>query len=121
MRFRTFDTDDYYILSMLGLGLSVTAIGQYLNLSQPAISQRIKAMSDDAGFFITKRKGRNIELTAKGIELSKMSQDIVSILMRALPDASGYRRGDSFIHDVLGKTGDWPTDKSDHTNSRSSD
>lgn len=64
----------------------------YLNLTQPAVSQHIKFLEKYYGVKLFKKKGRNIELTEEGKILYKYAQEI-EILYRKAQDEINNKYG----------------------------
>lgn len=63
-----------------------TNAAEYLNLSQPAVSQHIKLLEEYYGTKLFKKKGRNIELTEEGKILFKYARDIDMLYRKAIDE-----------------------------------
>lgn len=55
---------------------NVTLAAKSLSVSQPSLSQQIKAFEEDIGFDLFFRNGRTLDLTPKGIDLFNQSEPI---------------------------------------------
>jgi|GEM_PF-999787 len=67
---RLLNVDDFLILRFLHEGISVTAIGQRMGLSQPAVTQRIRKMEEAFTRKILEKEGRGVRLTRDGKRLA---------------------------------------------------
>ncbi|NDE16688.1 LysR family transcriptional regulator, partial [bacterium] len=67
---RLLNVDDFLILRFLHEGISVTAIGQRMGLSQPAVTQRIRKMEEAFTRKILEKEGRGVRLTRDGERLA---------------------------------------------------
>ncbi|CDF59142.1 LysR family transcriptional regulator [Thermobrachium celere] len=63
-----------------------TNAAEYLNLTQPAVSQHIKSLEDYYGVKLFRKKGRNIELTDEGKILFKYAQNIEILYRKAFDE-----------------------------------
>jgi DNA-binding transcriptional LysR family regulator len=106
MILRGLDIDDLLILTMLIDGISVTGIGEKINLTQPAITQRLGKMRRLLGFAITIRVGQSVKLTNHGLPVAMAAREALIILLRSLPDSFSDWRRDVLVHYVLSKRGD---------------
>jgi DNA-binding transcriptional LysR family regulator len=106
MILRGLDIDDLLILSLLIDEISVTEIGDKLNLTQPAITQRLGKMRRLLGFAITIRIGRGVRLTSHGLPVAMAARESLIILLRSLPDGFGEWRRNVLVHYILSKRGD---------------
>jgi DNA-binding transcriptional LysR family regulator len=68
---RLLNVDDFMILRFLHEGISVTAIGQRMGLSQPAVTQRIRKMEEAFGQKILEKEGRGVRLTGDGERVAR--------------------------------------------------
>lgn len=68
---RLLNVDDFMILRFLHEGISVTAIGQRMGLSQPAVTQRIRKMEEAFGQKILEKEGRGVRLTGEGERVAR--------------------------------------------------
>jgi hypothetical protein len=112
MILRGLDIDDMLILSLLIDKHSVTHIGTKLNLTQPAITQRLGKMRRCLGFALTIRLGRHIALTQNGLAFAIAARESLIILLCSLPDSFSDWRRHVLVNEVLSKRGDWATHKS---------
>jgi DNA-binding transcriptional LysR family regulator len=106
MILRGLDIDDLLILTLLIDGISVTGIGEKINLTQPAITQRLGKMRRLLGFAITIRVGQSVKLTSHGLPVAMAAREALIILLRSLPDSFSDWRRDVLVHYVLSKRGD---------------
>lgn len=70
---------------------SVSKAAEFLNLSQPAVSGQLRALSDSLGAPLYTRHSRGITLTADGVELLPLAQ-VVARSMRRVSDLAHERR-----------------------------
>jgi DNA-binding transcriptional LysR family regulator len=85
---RLLSIDDLVILKYLSESqLGVTAIAGKMQLSQPAITQRIRKMEDIYRDKILSRKGRGVELTPFGIVLATRASAALGALDPLVPQS----------------------------------
>lgn len=89
MRLRGLDIDDLFILGIMAEGETMTGAAKLLNLSQAAVSQRMKKMTLLLDFEIVVKNGVQRVLTAQGSELAKSAREALITLDRALPKYDG--------------------------------
>lgn len=79
---------DVKLVSFIALAKfkNYTNAAEYLNLSQPAVSNHIKLLEEYYGAKLFKKIGRNIELTEEGKILFKYAQDIDILYRKALDE-----------------------------------
>ncbi len=78
---RFLNIDDLLILILLNAdGMSVTAVARQLQLTQPAVTQRLRKMEAAFSQKIIERKGRGIHLTYFGESISARAKAAISIL-----------------------------------------
>ena len=75
---RLLNVDDFMILRSLREGLSVTAIGHRMGLSQPAITQRVRKMEEAFELKILEKEGRGIKLSPDGQRIALQAMDALS-------------------------------------------
>jgi DNA-binding transcriptional LysR family regulator len=86
-------------LRQLRAFVAVADLGHYrraaasLNLTQPAITQRVQALESDIGVQLLKRNARGVRLTAAGEVLLVHARDLVQIEDRALAAISDHIAG----------------------------
>lgn len=114
MILRGLDIDDIIILALMGNGVSVTQCGKLLNLTQPAISQRISKIKDTVNVLFYVRHGNNLMLTKEGKELAFAAKSALSLLLGSIPNALTDRRSQVLIHHVFGVSSDRGADKNDN-------
>lgn len=107
MKLRGLDIDDLLILIMLGDGLPVKDIAAKLNITQPAVSQRLVKIRTFTFVCPAIRCGRTIKITQAGEVLARGAKEALIILLRSLPDPFTYRGSDTLVHYVLSKRSDW--------------
>lgn len=112
MILRGLDIDDLIILALLIDKISVTDIGNKLNLTQPAITQRLGKMRRLLGFAIVIRIGRGVRLTSHGLAVAMAARESLIILLRSLPDSLSDWRRNVLVHYLLSKRGDRCTNES---------
>jgi len=86
---RLLNVDDFMILRALREGLTVTAIGQRLGLSQPAITQRIRKMEEAFAEKILEKDGRGIKLSTSGQRIARQAIEALSAFESIPQNASG--------------------------------
>ncbi|MEM8640300.1 MAG: LysR substrate-binding domain-containing protein [Cyanobacteria bacterium P01_G01_bin.54] len=74
--------------------LSFTEAADVLNLTQPAVSAKIKSLEIALGTPLFNRLGRSIELTSVGQYLFKKGPDLVSLSNHLLAEIEGIKQGD---------------------------
>jgi DNA-binding transcriptional LysR family regulator len=78
---RFLSVDDLLILMHLSeAGMSVTDVAKRLKLTQPAVTQRLRKMEEAFGKKIIERKGRGVQLTVFGKEISERATMALSAL-----------------------------------------
>lgn len=77
---RHLNFDDLYLLKFLSLGYSLTEVAVELNISQPAISQRLKKMESVFDMRIIRKDGRKIHLTKEGELLCRKSTEALAVM-----------------------------------------
>lgn len=79
---------DVKLVSFIALAKfkNYTNAAEYLNLSQPAVSNHIKLLEEYYSTKLFKKIGRNIELTEEGKILFKYAQDIDALYRKALDE-----------------------------------
>ncbi len=112
MKLRGLDLDDFIILAMLGDGFSITKCGAYLNITQPAVTQRIRKMEDFLGFKIVFRSGRGCRLSRPAELLSAASKKAIVLLVHSVPDPLSNGRRNMLIDYVFSIGRDGTTDES---------
>lgn len=112
MILRSIDIDDLIILALLIDEISVTEIGHKLNLTQPAITQRLGKMRRLLGFAIVIRIGRGVRLTSHGLSVAMAARESLIILLRSLPDSFSDWRRNVLVHYILSKRSDRCTNES---------
>jgi DNA-binding transcriptional LysR family regulator len=89
MRLRGLDIDDLFILGIMAEGLNMTGAAKFLNLSQAAVSQRMKKMTILLDCEIVTKSGVERILTAQGAEIAKAAREALIVLDRSLPSHDG--------------------------------
>lgn len=90
------DSTELRILHALATTGSLTAAAASLNLSQPAVSQRIKRVETRIGVPLIERSGRGIRLTTAGTILADHGRTVVAEIdaaLAAIDDLRGERAG----------------------------
>ncbi|MBP1325590.1 molybdate transport repressor ModE-like protein [Leucobacter exalbidus] len=90
------DSTELRILHALATTGSLTAAAASLNLSQPAVSQRIKRVESRLGVPLIERSGRGIRLTTAGTILADHGRTVVAEIdaaLAAIDDLRGERAG----------------------------
>lgn len=72
----------------------VTRAAERLGMQQPPLSQQIKAMEEQLGFLLFRRKPRGVELTESGQALFEEARAILARLEQAERDATRVARGE---------------------------
>lgn len=112
MKLRGLDVDDFLILALLGDGYSVTKTAAHLNLTQPAVTQRIRKMENFLGFKIVYRTGRGVLVSKDAITMSIACKKALIILMHSLPNLLSNGRSNSLIDYMLRISRDGIADES---------
>lgn len=112
MILRGLDIDDLIILALLIDEFQVTEIGHKLNLTQPAITQRLSKMRRLLGFAVTIRIGRSVKLTSHGLPVAMAAREALIFLLRSLPDSISDWRRNVLVHYLLSKRSDRCTNES---------
>jgi len=92
-KLRGMDVDDFLILDYIESGISVTETAKLLNVTQPAVSQRLAKIKDIVGFPIIFHIKRGIKLTEKGRRLSLAARQSLELIVSAFPDSLSDGRG----------------------------
>lgn len=111
MKLRGLDIDDLIVLVMMADEISVTEIAKKMHLTQPAISQRLSKIRNLTGVCIAYRSGRKMKMTTNGLILACGAKEALLTLLRSLPDPFSHVGGDSLVHYVFSKRGDWAAHK----------
>lgn len=80
-----------YILTIAGLG-SITAAARELYISQPALSQTIKAVESDIGAPIFERRGKKLSLTPIGQKYVENMRVMLSLEKNLLNEIDGMKQ-----------------------------
>lgn len=91
MLWRGLDIDDLFILGILAEGHTMSGAAKILNLTQPAVSQRIKKIKAFLNCDILAKNGVRCVLTARGMEIAKAAREAVVLLDRTVPTNDGSR------------------------------
>jgi DNA-binding transcriptional LysR family regulator len=75
--------DDLLIMKGLGEGLSLTKLSKVLNISQPAVTQRLRKIEDAFELKLVERDGRTLRLTPEGRQLASKSDAALAIFKQA--------------------------------------
>lgn len=109
MKLRGLDIDDLLVLVMIADDISVSDIGRSLNLTQPAISQRLVKIRQFTGVLPAMRtNGRYLRPTTQGRILSKAATIALIFLIRAIPEAFDNIADERLVRYILSKEGDFP-------------
>ncbi len=81
---RRLDFDDLLLLQQLAEGDTLTRIAKTMNISQPAISQRLRKIEDVFAIALVKQDGRRVQLTEAGLALAINAGGALK-LMQSLP------------------------------------
>lgn len=114
MKLRGLDIDDLFVLVMLGDDISVTEIGKRLNITQPAVSQRITKIKSITEINPVMRFSRHLKMTSAGKTLAKAALQALNALLRSLPDPFSNGRGDTLVHYIFAKASDRPANEGDN-------
>jgi DNA-binding transcriptional LysR family regulator len=101
MKLRGLDLDDLVVLAMLGDDISVTKIGHYLYITQPAVSQRIRKIEDLLGIKIVYRNSRSLKLTRDGNTVSAAAKQSLVMLMHSIPNPLSNGRSNPLVDYIL--------------------
>jgi len=115
MKLRGLDIDDLFVLVMLGDDISVTEIGKRLNITQPAVSQRITKIKNITEINPVMRFSRHLKMTSAGKTLAEAALQALDALLRSLPDPFSNGRSDTLIHYIFAKASDRPANEGDNT------
>lgn len=87
---RFLSVDDLLILMHLSQeNMSVTEVARKLQLTQPAVTQRLRKMEDAFGKKIIERKGRGVQLTAFGRNIAERATSALVVLQGSGPSSPG--------------------------------
>lgn len=81
----------FYTVATVG---SIKAAATVLNLSQPAVSARIKQLEDELGFSVFKRTAKGVHLSIRGRELLQYAEKMLTLndeLLRSMKAPSDYQ------------------------------
>lgn len=81
---RRLDFDDLWLLQELLEGKTLTAVAQEMNISQPAISQRLRKIEEVFAAPLLKQQGRRLALTEDGVSIATKAAGALK-LMQSLP------------------------------------
>ncbi len=81
---RRLDFDDLWLLQELLQGKTLTQIASEMNISQPAISQRLRKLEDVFSVQLLRPQGRRLALTEEGVSIATKALGALK-LMQALP------------------------------------
>ncbi len=70
-KFRNMDICDLLVISCLSESHNLASVAEILQMSQSAVSQRIRKIQNNHNGRIFTKKGRTIELTSEGRDLAK--------------------------------------------------
>lgn len=73
--------------------LSFSLAARELNITQPAVSQQVRALEEEMGVALFHRRGRSVELTPAGRILRQEAASIVAGMERALERVASFREG----------------------------
>ena len=74
--------------------LHFTKAAELLNMAQPTLSQQIKALEDELGVQLLRRKPRGVELTDAGAAFLQRAQAILAEVDRAFASTRRTARGE---------------------------
>lgn len=83
---------------------NVTRAAEALHLSQPAVTQQLKNLSERSGLTLFKRTAKGLELTADGAVLAQKAEQVLSVLdefRQTARDLAGQVRGSLRIGTIL--------------------
>jgi DNA-binding transcriptional LysR family regulator len=84
-KLRILDFDDMLMLALLHDGMSATNCAKVLCLSQPAVSQRMKKISESLDFAVFRPEGRRSGLTLEGRVMASACKVAIKIITDAVP------------------------------------
>ncbi len=90
-------TDDLRFFAVIAMSPSLAAAARTLDVSPPAVTQRLRALETRLGVQLVDRRGRHLILTNEGELLAERGCEIVDSL-GALSDALSERRGEVAGH-----------------------
>lgn len=83
---------------------NVTRAAKILNLSQPAVTQQLKNLSERSGLTLFRRTAKGLELTADGAALAQKAEQVLAVLdefRQTARDLSGQIRGSLRVGTIL--------------------
>jgi LysR family transcriptional regulator, glycine cleavage system transcriptional activator len=86
---RTPSLDALRIFAVAAKHLSFTLAASQLNLTQSAVSHRIRALEEELGFDLFRRLTRRLELTARGQSLAREVEQAISTIDACVADLAG--------------------------------
>ena len=78
------DLIDFAILKGIWKGRSLQAIAESLNISQPAVSHRIRMMNRRAPSLVTKPSPYRVQLTELGVRIALQGIKILNLALKIL-------------------------------------
>lgn len=72
-----------------------THAAETLALTQPALFAQVKRLADDLGVALYRRRGRQLELTAEGVQVQRFARDLVSSSTAFLERLHGSARAET--------------------------
>lgn len=87
------DVRDLELLEALGLHGTLTAAGEHLHVSQPALSQRLGRLEERLGTPLFERRGRRLVPTRAGTRMSGAATAALAELRAATVDVGALRDG----------------------------
>lgn len=107
MKLRGLDIDDLLILVMIGDNITISDIGRSLNITQPAVSQRLVKIRQFTKVCPAIRiNGRYLQLTTQGKLLSAAAAKALLCLLRGLPDPFENIGDERLVKYILSKESD---------------
>lgn len=84
-KLRILDFDDMLMMALVHDGMTGTNCARVLYISQPAVSQRMKKITESLGFPIFRAEGRRSGLTLEGRVLASACKMAIKIITDAVP------------------------------------
>ena len=108
MSLRKLDIDDFLVMALLVKGNSVTNCGKLLNLTQPAITQRMRKIEEVFDTKLLDRSFKNAKLNPEAENIAYALLCGLELIFATLPDSLSDGWRDPLVNLVLCETSQRP-------------